>query len=152
MAQTKFQQSGSIADLEEGAVFAPKFAADGLIPCVVSDHATGRVVMVAHMNEEALARTIATRKATYWSRSRQALWVKGETSGHSQHVERMQVDCDQDVILLSVTTAGSGANCHTGRISCFYRDVDLSGDGLVPKLVMTDETRHFDPAEIYKSD
>nr|WP_306267452.1 phosphoribosyl-AMP cyclohydrolase [Pararhizobium sp. IMCC3301] len=152
MIHGEFQQPGSITDLEEGAVFAPKFSADGLIACVVSDHATGRVVMVAHMNEEALARTIASRKATYWSRSRQALWVKGETSGHSQYVERMQVDCDQDVILLSVTTAGSGANCHTGRISCFYRDVDLSGDGTAPKLVTTDDTRHFNPTEIYKTD
>ncbi|MEH6728558.1 MAG: phosphoribosyl-AMP cyclohydrolase, partial [Hyphomicrobiales bacterium] len=89
---------------------------------------------------------------TYWSRSRQKLWVKGETSGHTQHVERMQVDCDQDVLLIDVTTAGSGANCHTGRTSCFYRDVDLDGDGRRPGLTTTDQTRHFDPSVVYKSE
>lgn len=151
MPSLQFQDRSSVDDLEEGAEFAPKFGSDGLITCVISDHANGRVVMVAHMNEDALAQTIETRVATYWSRSRQKLWVKGETSGHTQSVERMQVDCDQDVLLISVTTAGSGANCHTGRTSCFYRDVDLAGNGSTG-LITTDTTRHFDPSEVYKSD
>ncbi|MCL4166290.1 UNVERIFIED_CONTAM: hypothetical protein GTU68_021245 [Idotea baltica] len=107
--------------------------------------------MVAHMNKDALEKTIETRVATYWSRSRRKLWVKGETSGHTQYVERMQVDCDQDVLLISVTTAGSGANCHTGRTSCFYRDVDLTAEGSAG-LVTTDTVRHFDPSEVYKAD
>lgn len=151
MHSLQFHAPESVDDLEEGGEFAPKFGSDGLIACVVSDHAIGRVVMVAHMNAEALAKTIETRVATYWSRSRQKLWVKGETSGHTQYVERMQVDCDQDVLLISVTTAGSGANCHTGRTSCFYRDVDLGSDGNAG-LITTDTIRHFDPSEVYKSD
>lgn len=151
MPSSQFHEPGSVDDLEEGVEFAPKFGSDGLITCVISDHAAGRVVMVAHMNADALAKTIETRVATYWSRSRQKLWVKGETSGQTQYVERMQVDCDQDVLLISVTTAGSGANCHTGRTSCFYRDVDLGAVGSAG-LVTTDKTRHFDPSEVYKSD
>lgn len=149
---TLFQDRESVDDLEEGVGFAPKFGADGLITCIVSDHASGQVVMVAHMNAEALAKTINTRLATYWSRSRQKLWVKGETSGHTQYVERMQVDCDQDVLLIHVKTAGSGANCHTGRTSCFYRDVDLEQNGEKAGLITTDQTLHFDPAEVYKTD
>lgn len=152
VSSLQFHNQNTVADLEEGAEFAPKFGADGLITCIITDHASGRVVMVAHMNQDALAKTLETRLATYWSRSRQKLWVKGETSGHTQHVERMQVDCDQDVLLIGVTTAGSGANCHTGRTSCFYRDVDLDGDGGRPDLTTTDQTRHFDPSVVYKSD
>lgn len=152
MTSRNFLDQTSARDIEEGAEFAPKFDKDGLICCVVSDHATNAVVMVAYMNAEALWQTITTRKATYWSRSRQKYWVKGETSGHTQYVERMRVDCDQDVILLSVTTAGSGANCHTGRTSCFYRDVVLGAAEEGAKLVESDSHRHFDPAEVYKAD
>lgn len=152
MSVVQFQDRNSVADLEEGADFAPKFDADGLITCVITDHASGEVVMVAHMNSDALARTLQTRIATYWSRSRQKLWVKGETSGHTQHVERIQVDCDQDVLLIDVTTDGSGANCHTGRKSCFFRDIDLAGDMQRPSLDTTDQTRLFDPAVVYKTD
>lgn len=152
MSLSQFQDQNSVDDLEEGADFAPKFGPDGLITCIVSDHASGQVVMVAHMNADALAKTIETRVATYWSRSRKKLWVKGETSGHTQYVERIQTDCDQDVLLMGVTTAGSGANCHTGRTSCFYRDVELGSGSKMPGLITTDNTRHFDPSVVYKTD
>lgn len=152
MSASIFLDQNNVADVEEGDEFAPRFDDNGLICCVVSDHSTNEVVMVAYMNAEALSRTISSRTATYWSRSRQKYWVKGETSGHTQHVERMRVDCDQDVILMSVTTAGTGANCHTGRTSCFYRDIDLGGSGFEPKLTTSDTHRHFDPAQIYKAD
>ncbi|MEP0518719.1 MAG: phosphoribosyl-AMP cyclohydrolase [Hyphomicrobiales bacterium] len=147
-----FLNQTSVDDIEEGKEFAPKFDENGLICCVVSDHTTKDVVMVAYMNAEALSQTITTRTGTYWSRSRNKLWVKGETSGHTQHVERMRVDCDQDVILMSVTTAGTGANCHTGRKSCFFRDIDLEVPGANPQLVTSDEHRHFDPAQVYTSE
>lgn len=152
MNSSNFMDQSSVVDLEEGNDFAPKFDDNGLICCVVSDHTTKEVVMVAYMNAEAISRTISTRTATYWSRSRKKYWVKGETSGHTQRVERMRVDCDQDVILMNVSTAGTGANCHTGRTSCFYRDIDLDASDAGPKLVTSDKHRHFDPAQIYKPD
>ena len=99
----------------------PRFNADGLVAAIAQDAETGEVLMLAWMNAEALAATIATRQATYWSRSRAALWVKGETSGHVQTVAEIRVDCDQDVVLLKVRQ--SGAACHTGRATCFYRTV-----------------------------
>jgi phosphoribosyl-AMP cyclohydrolase len=118
----------SKTEIEEGAVFAPRFGADGLITCVTTDAATGDLLMVAHMNAEALRLTITSGEAVYWSRSRQALWRKGETSGQLQSVVEMRVDCDQDAIWLKVTVAGDGGCCHTGRRSCFYR-VQPTGDG-----------------------
>jgi phosphoribosyl-AMP cyclohydrolase len=109
--------------LEEGAIFAPRFDAAGLIVCVTTDAATGDVLMVAYMNAEALRLTIETGIAHYWSRSRRALWRKGDTSGQVQTVAGLYVDCDQDALMLEVTTAGDGKACHTGRRSCFYRRV-----------------------------
>jgi phosphoribosyl-AMP cyclohydrolase len=103
----------------------PRFDANGLIAAIAQDADTGKVLMLAWMNAEALAATLATGKATYFSRSRQALWVKGETSGHAQTLVRLSVDCDQDAVLLSVRQ--SGPACHTGARSCFYREADSSG-------------------------
>lgn len=137
--------------LDDTLDFTPRFDADGLITAIACDAQSGVVVMVAYMNAESLATTRRTRIATYWSRSRQKLWVKGEESGHTQHVERMQVDCDQDVVLLTVTTAGTGANCHTGRKSCFYRDVALASDASKDALTICDDERLFDPKVVYKS-
>ena len=118
--------------------------------CVVTDADNGQVLMLAHMNAEALARTIETQEAHYWSRSRQNLWKKGFESGHTQHVVEMRVDCDQDAVLVKVRVAGTGASCHTGRVSCFYRTVPL---GTAPsaelKLSFDDAERRFDPHEIY---
>ena len=95
---------------------------------------TGDLLMVAHMNREALARTIETGEAWYWSRSRGELWHKGATSGQIQTVTEMRVDCDQDAIWIKVRVAGDGGCCHTGRHSCFYRRVELSGAGSQPVL------------------
>ena len=111
-------------EIEEGTVLMPRFNADGLVTCVTTDAGTGEVLMVAHMNREALDRTVATGEAWYWSRSRQALWRKGETSGQLQSVVEMRVDCDQDAVWLQVVVGGDGGCCHTGRRSCFYRAVE----------------------------
>jgi phosphoribosyl-AMP cyclohydrolase len=120
-----FAAPGTKADLEEGRAFTPRFGPDGLITCVTADAQSGAVLMVAHMNAEALARTLATGEAWYWSRSRGELWRKGATSGQTQSVVEMRVDCDQDAILLKVRVGGDGGACHTGRRSCFYRRVAL---------------------------
>jgi phosphoribosyl-AMP cyclohydrolase len=141
-------QRGSAAEIEEGLAFAPKFDAAGLIACVVTAVDSGEVLMVAHMNAEALARTLSTGEAWYYSRSRQALWKKGETSGHVQRVAEMRVDCDQDVLLLKVEQVGAGA-CHTGRRSCFYRVVVPGRQGGPAALEFRDAERGFDPARVY---
>ena len=123
----------------EDAAFTPRFDANGLIAAVVTDAADGVLLMVAHMNAEALALTLETGIAHYWSRSRKALWKKGETSGNTQQVVELRTDCDQDAVWLRVKVAGHDATCHTGRRSCFYRKVGLndgaavlSGDGSAP--------------------
>jgi phosphoribosyl-AMP cyclohydrolase len=139
---------GSAAEIEEGLAFAPKFDAAGLIACVVTAAGTGEVLMVAHMNAEALAKTLVTGEAWYYSRSRQALWKKGESSGHVQRVVEMRVDCDQDVLLLKVEQAGAGA-CHTGRRTCFYRAVVPGTGGAAAALEFRDAERGFDPAKVY---
>ena len=115
---------------------------DGLVPVIVQDNASGAVLMLAYMNRESYDRTVATGWATYWSRSRQAFWVKGETSGHRQAVRAIHVDCDGDTILLKVDQEG-GAACHEGYPSCFFRRRSDAGWDVV-------ETRRFDPATVYK--
>ena len=130
---------------EEGTTFAPKFDAHGLVIAIAQEASSGRVLMVAHMNAEALRLTIETGIAHYWSRSRQSLWKKGESSGELQQVVEMRTDCDQDAILLSVEQTGRGAACHTGRKSCFYRIV-VDGQS----LRHTGEARLFDPKDVYR--
>jgi phosphoribosyl-AMP cyclohydrolase len=144
-----FSERGSAQAVEEGAKLAPKFDADGLVTCVATDAASGDVLMVAHMNAEALARTIESGEAWYFSRSRRALWRKGETSGHVQRVTEMRIDCDQDAVWIKVEQAGPGA-CHTGRRSCFYRAVPL-GSAPDASLVLEfrDADKAFDPAAVY---
>src|SRR6187551_1964890 len=112
-------------EIEEGTTLQPKFDADGLITAVATDAATGELLMVAHMNAEALSKTIASGEAHYYSRSRKKLWRKGEESGHTQRVVEMRVDCDQDAVWLKVEQTGPA--CHTGRASCFYRSVAADG-------------------------
>jgi phosphoribosyl-AMP cyclohydrolase len=112
------------AALEEGTQFAPRFDSSGLIVCVTVEAATREVLMVAYMNRLALEKTIDTGVAHYWSRSRQALWRKGDTSGQTQRVVSLAVDCDQDALMLMVEPGGDGKACHTGRKSCFYRSLD----------------------------
>lgn len=127
---------------------AIKFNADGLIPAIAQDHASGRILMMAWMNAEALQLTAQTKTAVYFSRSRAKLWHKGESSGHTQTVHDIRLDCDADVIVLSVTQAG-GIACHTGRESCFYQRLDLSGQ--TPQWQTVDKVLK-DPADIYQSD
>ncbi|MDE3177278.1 MAG: phosphoribosyl-AMP cyclohydrolase [Pseudomonadota bacterium] len=112
-------------DIENGADFAPRFGADGLVTCVTVDAHDGAVLMLAHMNAEALEKTLETGIVHYWSRSRQALWRKGDTSGQTQKLVELKVDCDQDALLARVEVGGDGGACHTGRRSCFYRSVRL---------------------------
>ena len=133
-------------DREEGLSFSPKFDASGLVTCVATDAASGDVLMVAHMNDEALRKTIATGEAWYFSRSRNALWRKGETSGQTQRVVEMRMDCDQDAVWIRVEQ--TGAACHTGRKSCFYRKVETGEGG--PRLVPVDAARLFDPKAVYR--
>ena len=111
--------------IEEGSNFLPKFDANGLIVCVTMEAATREILMVAYMNQLALDKTLETGVAHYWSRSRQALWRKGDTSGQVQKVLSLRVDCDQDALLLDVEAGGDGKACHTGRKSCFYRRIEM---------------------------
>jgi phosphoribosyl-AMP cyclohydrolase len=146
---SRFAVRPSDQDVEEGRVFAPKFDRDGLIACVVSDAASGDVLMLAHMNEEALARTIESGDAWFYSRSRKALWRKGESSGHGLRVVEMRVDCDQDALWMRAEPQGPGA-CHTGRKSCFYRAVPLrESAGRDMKLEFREADRVFDPSRVY---
>jgi phosphoribosyl-AMP cyclohydrolase len=129
------------AAIEEGLILAPSFDAAGLVTCITVDARSSEVLMVAHMNAEALRHSIQTRQAWYWSRSRGELWRKGATSGQTQTIVEMRVDCDQDALLIKVEVGGDGGACHTGRRSCFYREVDLSGPaagGGAPALSMID--------------
>ena len=145
-----FSPRGSAQEIEEGQLFAPRFDAAGLIACVVTDVETGALLMVAHMNAQALERTVLTGEAWFYSRSRQALWKKGETSGHVLHVDEMRVDCDQDVLWLRVRQSAAGA-CHTGRPSCFYRAVVRAAPDAPLMLAFRDDERVFDPAQVYET-
>lgn len=151
MSTSVFPARTSTADIELGTTLQPKFGPDGLIPCITSDHATNEVLMFAFMNAEALAHTIRTNKATYWSRSRNKLWIKGEESGNAQLVKELLVDCDQDVILLKVENVG-GAACHNGYRSCFYRKLTTGAKADQPASLKLEfaAQRVFDPATVYR--
>jgi phosphoribosyl-AMP cyclohydrolase len=138
--------SAEINDIEEGLDLRPKFDASGLVTCVATDAVTGEVLMVAHMNDEALRKTIASGEAWYFSRARNALWRKGETSGHTQRVVEIRMDCDQDAIWIRVEQ--TGAACHTGRRSCFYRKVTAGEGGT--QLSFVDADKVFDPTVVYR--
>ncbi len=144
-----FAARRSIEQVEEGAELAPKFDDHGLIPVVTTEHATGHLLMHGYMNAEALRRTIETREAHYFSRSRQALWHKGATSGLVQHVRELLIDDDQDCIWLRVEVAESGASCHVGYRSCFYRRVPLGEGTAGAPLEFTEREKTFDPAAVY---
>ncbi|MDB6168102.1 MAG: Phosphoribosyl-AMP cyclohydrolase [Verrucomicrobia bacterium] len=149
MSAYVFPARTTTAEIELGTTLQPKFGADGLIPCVTQDAQSGEVLMFAFMNAESLAHTLATRKATYWSRSRHKLWIKGEESGNVQHVREVRTDCDQDVLLLKVEQSGAAnAACHNGYKSCFYRKLAALDDPAM-KLEFTAQ-RLFDPATVYK--
>ena len=131
--------------LDETTEFQPRFGADGLIPAIVTDANDGTVLMFAHMSAEALRLTLETGIAHFWSRSRKALWKKGETSGETMQVAEILTDCDQDVLQVKVHPRGRGAACHTGRKSCFYRRIDNG------RLTFVDGKRLFDPKNVYQS-
>ena len=133
--------------LEEGTAFAPRFDANGLVTVVTIEAGSNDVLMLAHMNAEALSLTLQTGVAHYWSRSRGKLWKKGETSGELQELVELRTDCDQDALVMTVRQTGRGAACHTGRKSCFYRRVEVSGD--TATLTDTGLPRLFDPKTVY---
>ena len=135
------------AALEEGEAFSPRFDRDGLVTAIVTDVGDGVLLMVAHMNEEALRLTLETGVAHFWSRSRAKLWKKGETSGNLLQVVEVMTDCDQDAVWLKVTVGGHDATCHTGRRSCFYRSVRIE-DGKA-RLANDGSGARFDPDAIY---
>ena len=152
MSNPVFPARTTTAEIELGATLQPKFGPDGLIPCITQDAQSGEVLMFAFMNAEALVHTLRTRKATYWSRSRNKLWVKGEESGNVQHVRELRTDCDQDVLLIKVDQTGpANASCHNGFKSCFYRRLaDLEGAEASGYRLTTTAQRLFDPATVYK--
>lgn len=150
MPVVTFAERTSKRDVETGTALAPKFDKDGLIVCIATDADSGEVLMVAYMNAEALAKTIETGEGYYWSRSRQELWHKGATSGSVQKVVEMRTDCDQDAILIKVRVEGTGASCHLGYNSCFFRTISL-GAGPTPETRLTnaEEEPLFDPEKVY---
>ena len=135
--------------LEEGTALAPRFDANGLVTVVTIEAGTNDVLMLAHMNAEALSLTLETGFAHYWSRSRGKLWKKGETSGELQEVVELRLDCDQDAVVMTVNQTGRGAACHTGRKSCFYRRTTVSGDSVT--LEDTGLPKLFDPKQVYSA-
>jgi phosphoribosyl-AMP cyclohydrolase len=148
-ATAVFAAPGGHDALELGTELTPRFDANGLVTAVVTDAESGEVLMLAHMNADALARSIETGIATYWSRSRQEIWVKGETSGNRQHIVELRVDCDQDAVLLKVTVEGAGAACHRGYRSCFYRAIPVGQPAATVRLVNTEATTMFNPEVVY---
>ena len=151
--QLMFKKRHSIKEVEEGKYLSPKFDKNGLIPVITADFKSGDILMHGYMNDEALKKTIETREAHYWSRSRKNIWRKGEISGFVQKVIEMRIDDDQDSIWLSVDI-GNGASCHVGYRSCFYRSIPLGKINNDEKLEMEfkDNKKIFDPKKIYKDD
>ncbi len=148
MSKIKFQPRRSVEQVEEGTDFAPKFDEQGLLPCITTDAQSGDVLMLGWMNDEALRLTIETGEAHYFSRARRILWHKGATSGLAQKVIEARIDDDQDAIWLKVEVAGSGASCHVGYRSCFYRVVPIAEDAGKP-LKFLENHKTFDPLEVY---
>jgi len=143
-----FAERTSVEEVEEGESLAPKFDEHGLIPCITADFETNEVLMHAYMNTDALQRTIETGEAHYWSRSRQKLWRKGESSGLVQKVKELRVDDDQDCVWMRVEVAGSGASCHVGYKSCFYRAIPVGNQAGKP-LQFVEAEKTFDPKDVY---
>ena len=146
-----FKKRENVAAIEEGNLLSPKFDKDGLIPVITTDCNSGEVLMHGYMNLEALKKTIETKEAHYWSRSRKQVWHKGETSGFFQRVVEIRIDDDQDSLWISVDI-GNGASCHVGYKSCFYRAVPLGKIEDTEKIEMEfkDKKKKFDPKKVYK--
>ena len=147
-----FKKRENVADIEEGNLLSPKFDKDGLIPVTTTDFDTKEVLMQGYMNAEALKKTIETKEAHYWSRSRKEVWHKGETSGFVQKVVEMRIDDDQDSIWMSVDI-GDGASCHVGYKSCFYRSITLGKIENTEKVKIDfkEKKKKFDPEVVYKN-
>ena len=147
-----FKKRENVADIEEGNLLSPKFNNDGLIPVITTDFKTKEVLMQGFMNSEALKKTIETKEAHYWSRSREEVWHKGETSGFVQKVVEMRIDDDQDSIWMSVDI-GDGASCHVGYKSCFYRSITLGKIENTKKIKIDfkEKKKKFDPEVVYKN-
>ena len=139
--------SSDKAVLEEGTAFSPRFDRDGLVTAIVTDAKDNVLLMVAHMNAEALRLSLETGIAHFWSRSRNTLWKKGETSGNLLNIAEIRTDCDQDAVWLKVTVAGHDATCHTGRRSCFYRTVHAENGQAI--LRDAGDAVRFDPDTVY---
>jgi len=148
-----FKKRDNIRDVEEGKYLSPKFDKNGLIPVITKDFQTGAILMHGYMNDEALKKTIETKEAHYWSRSRQKIWHKGQVSGFTQKVKEIRIDDDQDSICLSVDI-GNGASCHVGYRSCFYRSIPLGKINDLQKLKMEfrEKEKIFDPKKVYKDE
>ncbi len=151
--QFMFKKRDNIKEVEEGKYLSPKFDENGLIPVITTDTQTGDILMHGYMNEEALKKTIETREAHYWSRSRKKIWHKGQISGFVQKVKEIRIDDDQDSLWLSVDI-GSGASCHVGYRSCFYRSIPLGKIKNEEKLEMEykEKKKIFDPKKVYKNE
>ncbi len=147
-----FKKRENVADIEEGNLLSPKFNNDGLIPVITTDFKTKEVLMQGFMNSEALKKTIETKEAHYWSRSRKEVWHKGETSGFVQKVVEMRIDDDQDSIWMTVDL-GDGASCHVGYKSCFYRSITLGKIENTEKVKIDfkEKKKKFDPEVVYKN-
>tara|TARA_B100000029_G_scaffold284203_1_gene277892 strand:+ start:2042 stop:2509 length:468 start_codon:yes stop_codon:yes gene_type:complete len=148
-----FKKRDNIAQVEEGKYLAPKFDENGLIPVITTDCKSGVILMHGYMNNEALKKTIETKEAYYWSRSRKKIWHKGQVSGFVQKVKEIRIDDDQDSIWLSVDI-GEGASCHVGYRSCFYRSIPLGKIENTKELEIKFEEKNkiFDPKKIYKDE
>ena len=146
-----FKERKSVEEVEEGKFLSPKFDEKGLIPVITTDVKTKEILMHGFMNEEAFKKTIQTKEAHYWSRSRKALWHKGKTSGFVQKVVELRIDDDQDAIWMKVNI-GKGASCHVGYLSCFYRSIPLGKIKNSKKIKMKfkEKKKKFDPNKVYK--
>ena len=148
MNKVIFAKRESVEQVEEGNFLAPKFDFDGIMPAVVTETSSGEVLMLGYMNAESLTKTIETKEAYYWSRSREVLWKKGHSSGMIHEVDEILIDDDQDSLLLKVTIKGLGASCHVGYKSCFYRSLqNVTEDGV--ELEFTEDEKVFDPEIVY---
>ena len=146
-----FKKRDNIKEVEEGKYLEPKFDENGLIPVITSDFKTGGILMHGYMNDESLKKTIETKEAHYWSRSRKQIWHKGKTSGFVQKVTEIRIDDDQDSIWMTVDI-GDGASCHVGYKSCFYRSIPLGpiNNGRKIEMKFTEKEKKFDPEKVYK--
>ena len=148
-----FKKRDNIKEVEEGKYLEPKFDENGLIPVITTDFKTGDILMHGYMNDEALKKTIETKEAHYWSRSRKKIWHKGQISGFVQTIKEIRIDDDQDSVWLSVDI-GNGASCHVGYRSCFYRSIPLGSIKNVQELEMEfkENKKIFDPKKVYKDE